>query len=160
MRMLVVYYSLAGTTRTVAKEVANELSAELEEIRCDRYRPGFIGFARAAFDSATGRLPPIERPQHDVALYDVVVIGGPIWASHPATPVRAYLRHQAGRLPAVAVLLTHGGSPPEKALREMAQLAGSAAKATLVVREADVKSATFQPAVAAFAQTLRLRAAA
>jgi len=157
--MLVVYYSLGGTTRAAATAVAGELFAEIEEIRCDRYRRGLAGFVRGVFDSVMGRVPPIGQLAHAASLYDVVVIGGPIWASRPAAPVRAYLQ-QAGRLPAVAFLLTHGGSPPEKALREMEQLAGSAPRATLVLREAVVKSAEFGPAVAAFAAALRPRPAA
>jgi hypothetical protein len=42
----------------------------------------------------------------------------------------------------------------------MQQLAGSTPRATLVLREADVEAAKFRPAVAAFAATLRSRAAA
>jgi hypothetical protein len=59
-----------------------------------------------------------------------------------------------------AFVLTHGGSSPDKALREMQALAGAAPVGTLVVREADVKAGAFGPAVASFAQLLRRSAAA
>jgi flavodoxin len=160
MRTLVVYYSLAGTTRTVATELAKELSADIEEIRCDRYRPGFAGFVKAGYDSWAGRLPPIAKPARMPSRYDLVVIGGPVWAMHAATPVRAYVQQETGQLPSLAFFLTCGGSPTAKALREMESLAGSAAQATLTVREADVKSGAFRSALSGFAATLRQRKAA
>jgi flavodoxin len=155
MRALVVYYSLTGTTRAVATALAKELGADVEEIHCSRYAPGIWGALRAVYDSLRGNLPAVEPVAHTPSRYKFVVIGAPIWASHLATPVRAYLRQEAARLPAAAFFLTHGGSAGEKALREMEQLAQRRPKATLVVREADVKNGRFGSAAASFAAALR-----
>ena len=155
MKSLVIYYSLTGTTRAVARALARELAADYEEIRCTRYRPGVWAYVKGGYDSLAGRLPAIERPQRSPLQYDLVVICGPIWASFPATPVRAYLRQQAGQLSNVAFVLTHGGSSPDKALREMQALAGVAPVGTLVVRERDIKAGTFRPAMSSFAASLQ-----
>lgn len=160
MHALVVYYSLSGTTRAVATALAKELGADIEEIRCRRYSLGFRGYLRAAGDSWRGNLPSIEPLTHVPSHYDLVVIGGPIWAFHPATPLRVCLRQQASRLPGVAFFLTHGGSAAAQSLGEMAQLAGQAPIATLVVREADVRQGKFSAAVSAFAAALRVGKAA
>jgi hypothetical protein len=154
MRTLIAYYSQTGTTRAVAEALARELSADVEEIRCGRYRAGFLGYVKAAYDSWSGRLPAIEPPLRDPSGYDLVVVGGPVWMMHAATPVRAFLRERAGRLPALALFLTYSGSPTDKALREMEASAGSAAKAAVALRDVDVRAGKHKPAVAAFAAKL------
>jgi menaquinone-dependent protoporphyrinogen IX oxidase len=158
MRTLVVYYSLAGTTRTLAQAIARELGADVEEIRCRRYYPRPWGILKAGFDSVARRLPPIEAPELTPGAYDLVLVGAPMWASHPATPVQAFLRREAGRLPAsLGCFLTFGGSPAaEKALGEMAALAGRKPVATLAVRDRDVKSGGLTSALAAFTAALRV----
>lgn len=160
MKALVVYYSLTGTTRAVAEALAKELTADIEEIRCDRYAPDLLGMARACYDSWIGNLPPIGLLSHEPSRYDLVVVGGPIWAFHPATPVRTYLRQESSGLPDVAFFLTHHQSAAQQSLRDMEQVAGQAPKATLVVRQAAVKNGTFGPAVSSFASTLRMSRAA
>ena len=160
MAILIVYYSLTGNTRTAASALAKELGADIEEIHCAHYKRGFWGFLKAGRDSWRDRLPPIDPLSHDPAGYDLVVVAGPIWAMRPATPVRALLRQYAGTLRNVAFLLTHGGSAGEKSLREMEQLAGKAPLASRVVREASIKSESYQPAVASLAADLRTKTAA
>ena len=160
MTALVVYYSLSGTARTVAEALAKELSADIEEIRCSRYRRGFSGFIRAGYDSWAGKLPPIERPAHAASSYDLVVVGGPMWVSHAATPVRTYLQQEAGKLSGAAFFMTHGGSPPGKAFREMEALARVAPKATRAVRQVDVDAGRIGPAVSSLAAALRKSKAA
>lgn len=155
MSMLVAYYSLSGTTRTLATALAKELGADVEEIRSDRYAPDVWGSIRAGYDSWLGNLPPIEPLVHLPSRYALVVLGGPVWAFHPATPVRAFLRQEGSRLRNLAFFLTHGGSAAGRTLREMARLAGRSPIATLVVREADVKAGSFGSAVSSFATALR-----
>lgn len=153
MRTLVVYYSLSGNTRAIATVIARELGADLEEIGCGTYSAGGWSYIRAAIDSLRGKLPPIEPISRSPAEYDLVVIGGPVWASHLATPARAFLQRYP-QLPAVAFFVTQGGSGAERAFREMKQLTGGEPQATLIVREQDVKAGGYGPAVSAFASKL------
>jgi hypothetical protein len=78
VRALVVFYSLTGTTRRVAQALAAELRAELEEIRCPRYRPGFFGFWQAGHESWRSKIPGIGPPEHQPSGYGLVVVGGPV----------------------------------------------------------------------------------
>ena len=155
MRSLVVFYSLSGNSRVVAEAIAQALEADVEEIRCDRYRPGIIGALKAGYDSWAGKLPEIGTPLRDPSNYDRVVVGGPIWAWHAATPIRAYLRQWSGRLGDVGFYVTHGGSPPGEAFAEMEAFADATPRAVIAIRDRDVKARKFSPAMSAFVSALR-----
>jgi len=83
-----------------------------------------------------------------------------MWAWRTATPVRAYLRQEAGAFSNVGFILTLGGTSAEKAFREMGALVGRAPLATLVVRDKDVEAGQFISAVRSFAAGLRVPKAA
>lgn len=156
MNTLIVYYSLTGTTRTVATALARKLGADVEELQCDRYSSNWRGMLRAGYDSWRNDLPTLGRFRHDPSNYNLVVIGGPIWTYHPCTPVRAYLRQERTRLPQAAFFLTHGGSAAQRSLGEVEKLSRHAPVATMVLREADVKGDRYSTALDSFADSLRL----
>ncbi|KEZ76148.1 flavodoxin family protein [Salinisphaera hydrothermalis] len=155
MNTLIVYYSLTGTTQTVATALGRKLEADVEALHCDRYTPDWRGMLRAGYDSWRHHLPALARVRHDPSNYALVIVGGPIWTFHPCTPVRAYLQQERTRLPQAAFFLTHGGSAGERCLREMETLSRHAPVATMVLREADVKGDRYGAAVTSFADSLR-----
>jgi flavodoxin len=155
MKALVVYYSLSGNTRTLATALARDLAADTEELRRPRYASGVWGYMRAGFDSWKVNLPAIEPLAHMPSQYELVVIAGPIWASHPATPVRTFLKQERTQLPLVTFLLTLGGSAGEHSLREMEEIEGQAPVAKLIVRQRDVKGRTFASALGSFEAKLQ-----
>jgi flavodoxin len=156
MKALVVYYSRTGNTRMIAAQVASTLGAEVEAIGDHGRRAGLLGWLRCAFEGRLGRLVRIDPPAFDPAAFDLVVVGGPIWASSVSSPVRSYLRRHRGALPAVAFFCTCGGRGDERVFAQMAEACGEPPVATLVVRESELTRAA--AAVARFTSELALSA--
>lgn len=132
-RILIAYFSMTGRTRPIAKEIARATGADIEEIREPRRREGLPGVWRALLDALLRRTPPIVEPTRDPAHYDVVIVGGPIWAGRLASPVRCYARRHASRAPQVAFFCTAGGSKADAAFADLQRLCQRAPRATCLV---------------------------
>jgi flavodoxin len=123
-RILVVYYSRSGTTRKLASSIAARLKADLEEI-CDyRNRSGPSGYLRSLVDAMTQSSVDIVPHGCDVASYDLVVVGTPVWAGSVSSPVRAYLAENRQQLRHVAFFCSLGGRGSESAFSQMRALVG------------------------------------
>ncbi len=139
MKALIIYYSRTGTTTKVAKRLGAALKADVVEIKCARYRPGWHRYLRAGYDSVKGIMPPIEAPQVRPLNYDLILFGAPIWTSYPALPLRSFLALGMDLPSRVALFLTYGGhSLPDKAIAFVANLLPVDLEATLSVRQEDV----------------------
>ncbi len=156
MQTVILYYSRSGTTRSVAEALATRLDAELAEIRCPRYRPGALRYLRAGYDSVKGKLPPIEMPPVVMPDLELLVIGGPIWTSHPALPIRSFLAQARQLPPRIALFLTYGGhSDSELAFEEMASSLPKPAEACIAINAADIHEGHHLDALDAYAAKLR-----
>ena len=91
MTYFVVYYSRTGNNRTIAEQIANALSADIDEIIDKKNRQGKLNWLLAGRDSRSGKLTEIEY-QKNPRDYDTVIIGSPIWAWNPIPPLRTYLQ--------------------------------------------------------------------
>ena len=91
MKALVVYYSRSGHTRQVAEALARKLNADLQELVDRSARKGLVGWLKSGRDAIKERetelAPMVHRPED----YDLIVVGTPVWASHPAPAVRTFL---------------------------------------------------------------------
>jgi flavodoxin len=86
MRIVIIYHSDSGNTQAVAEYLARQTGADL--IRVTSTFP-YTSLSRAVTGvrrALSGTPDPIEHREIDVAGYDCVVVGSPVWAGHP-TPV-------------------------------------------------------------------------
>lgn len=153
-RTLVVFFSRTGTTRTVAKRLASQLDADLEEIVDPTRRTGLVGWLRSGLEARRGWRAPIA-PGRPCGDYGLVVIGTPMWAGCLSSPVRAYLRQHRAELGDVAFFCTRGGRGDHQVFSQMEAEVGRAPVATLTVREADLHTSPSRRAVEAFVARLR-----
>lgn len=92
-KMLVLYYSQTGNTKAVAEEIANKLGADIEEITmADPYDPDFQAtIDRCLKEREQEILPTINPVKADLANYDVIFLGYPVWFGTYAPPVITFL---------------------------------------------------------------------
>lgn len=155
MKTLIVTYSRTGMTRKLARAVADILRADSTEIRCERYRTGFVRYLRAGFDSVRGNLPPIDVSAVQYQDYDLVLLAAPVWTSYPALPLRAFLNLKPDLPERVGLILTHGGhSPVEKAVAHVQALLPRPLCGTLCVNQEQVQVGDFSTVLEAFVDRL------
>jgi len=135
------------------------LNAQLEPIEEPRSRRGPLGYLRSAIEAVRGRDAVIRPPVAEPADFDLVLIGAPVWASHPSSPARAFARLYGQRIKRAAFFCTLGGSGAEPALRELEQALGRAPVATLAVTDRELDAGSGSDKLARFANAVRSRTA-
>lgn len=120
--ILVVYYSRTGKTRLVAHELARLLDADLEEVREEKGRAGFLGFLGAGRDAMRKR-PARLVSEHSRGPRKVVVLGMPVWAWSPPPAARAYLAQVPPQGAGLCVFCTHDGGGGKRLFRIVGELA-------------------------------------
>ena len=88
-KVLVLYYSQTENTRAVAQEIATALSADMEEIvPVEPYSGTYEEtIQRSIREREGGRLPEIQPIQANIADYNIVFLGYPIWFGTCAPPM-------------------------------------------------------------------------
>lgn len=115
-KILIAYYSKTGHTERVAKDLAMVLNADLEKIIDQKNRHGLFGYLLGGRDAMKKRLTKIEAPIKDPSIYDLVIIGTPIWGWNITPAVRTYLRDHREVIKRLAFFETSGNTPVAKIL--------------------------------------------
>jgi flavodoxin len=131
MKSLVVYYTRSGNAKFVAESIAKELGSDIEEIVDLKKRQGKLAYFEAGTDANRGKETKIAPAKLSPADYDIIVVGGPVWAGNPTLAIRTYIHKNnglAGRK--VALFFTQDSSKPSavdktKALIPKANFAGA-----------------------------------
>ncbi len=153
-RVLVVSFSRTGHTASIAEALRKRLSADVEALHDAADRTGIAGYLRSGAEALRGTAALIDRPAKDPSGYDLVLVGGPVWAASVCPPARTYLWLERDRLPATGLFVTYGGAGADRALGQMRALLGKKPVATLAVREADVSGRRGDAALSAFVDAL------
>jgi flavodoxin len=107
VKTLVVYYSRTGTTKKVAEFISSKLNCDLEEIVDVKSRKGVVGWLRSGMEATTNKNASINESKYDLASYDLVIVGTPIWNGRISSPMRTYLNQNKDGLRRAGFFCTH-----------------------------------------------------
>ena len=134
MKTAVVYFSLDGNCDFVAKELITLLNADLIRLHTvdEKRRKGLGKFFWGCKLMMSKKNPPLKPYSFNLAAYDLIILGAPVWAASPAPPIRTFLSETGITGKKIALFVTHAGKMG-KALEEFrVLLAGNE-----IVAEAD-----------------------
>ncbi len=125
MKNLVVYYSLEGNTAYVAERIKSRMGADtLRLVPKKAYRDkGFAKFFWGGKSAVMAETPALEDYQVNLAEYDRIIFGFPVWASNYTPPLRTFIRDNAEALKdkRLAAFACESGAGAEKALARLAK---------------------------------------
>ncbi len=91
-KVLVVYFSLTGHTREIAEKIKAETGADIYEIKTAEEIPsGPSLYINAKKQIRSERYPALKGNLPDMASYDLVFVGAPVWWYTIAPPVLSFL---------------------------------------------------------------------
>lgn len=110
-RTLVVYFSRSGNTRVVAGLIQRGLGADLFEIRpATPYPEDYLQTVeQARKERDSGFEPALEKKVRDMAAYDTLFLGFPIWGGTTPPVVRSFLSAHDLAGKTIIPFNTHGG---------------------------------------------------
>lgn len=119
-KTLVAYFSAEGTTAAVAKTVAAELNADLFEITpAVPYTAADLNWMNSRSRSSLEMSSPDSRPEiacrADIAGYDVILLGFPIWWYVEPRIIDSFLEGHDFSGKTIIPFATSGGSGIERA---------------------------------------------
>ena len=123
-KVLVVCYSKTGNTLAVAKRLREATGADFFEIEPvtpypEDYR-ATVAQAKKELDAQFR--PPLKAKVANLAAYDVVFLGSPVWYGTVACPVFTFLEENDLSGKTVVPFVTHGGGGKSRSFEEVRRL--------------------------------------
>jgi flavodoxin len=118
-KALIVYYSLDGNSGLIADILKSEMNADVLRLETldEKKRKGLARYFWGGRQVFTHANPPLKPYSVSLDAYDLIIIGGPVWAASPAPALNSFLGETKITGKKIAVFFCHGGgkgSAPEK----------------------------------------------
>jgi len=156
MKILVAYYSRTGFSKKIAILISKELKADLDEIIDKKDRSGAKGYMFGGKDAMTESLTEITHTINPKE-YDLIIIGGPVWAWTVSPAIRTYIdkNSDALKIKRIAFFATQGSSGAEKKFIAMEKSIGIKPQSTLIVNSKDFRSDIHNKKVEEFVDAIK-----
>lgn len=111
-KTLIVYFSWSGHTRTVANIIHDLTGSDIVEIEVEEPYSDVYNevTARARQELDNDIRPALRTRVENMAEYDTLIVGTPIWSSRLVPPVKSFLTGYDLTGKKIASFCTHGGS--------------------------------------------------
>ena len=83
---VVIVFSRSGNTHVLASHIAKKYNADIRIVTAEDYELGIPGWVRALYD-ARSNVASISPENFDLAQYETIYLGAPIWLHSPAPPI-------------------------------------------------------------------------
>lgn len=133
-KKLVAYFSASGVTRRVGEKLAEVSGADLFEIKPSvLYTSADLNWMNKKSRSSVEMADPSSRPEiaeklNNMADYDTVIIGFPIWWYTAPTIIKTFLEAYDFSGKKIALFATSGGSDFGKTVNDLMPCVDSSAK--------------------------------
>ena len=99
MKTICIYHTRSGLSEQIARQIADQLQAEVLTVTDGKSHKGFFGYIGAAVEGLKKKLPEILpcTPSCPLEEYDKVIIVAPIWCENVSPVMRAFLAQNKNR---------------------------------------------------------------
>jgi len=123
-KVLVLYYSQTNNTKAIAEQFAASMGADMEEIVAVEPYDGTYQetLERCGRERESGILPEVQPVKADLASYDLIFVGYPIWYGTIALPMQSALKQIDLSGKKVVPFCSFGSGGLESGAEELAKL--------------------------------------
>jgi len=130
------------------------LNCDSEELFDKKKRSGPLGFVSSGRDARAKKLTTLAQIEHDPALYNLVILGTPIWGGTLSSAMRTYITSNKAKFAHVAFFCTQGGTTNKPMFDEMEALCEQHPLDILAIRQNEVKAGAYQDKIRQFVERL------
>jgi len=111
MKRLVIFYSLDGNTKFIAENLAKELGADILELKPEKEIPKIepIKHFWGGKQVVLKETPRLKKYNINLADYDTLIIGTPVWAYNFSSPIRTFLKENKIKNKKIILFCTNKG---------------------------------------------------
>jgi flavodoxin len=111
MKALLIYYSLNGNSSLIAEAIRVAAGADILRLETadEKKRGGFLTYAWGGWQVLTHKTPRLKPCALTIDSYDLIILGGPVWAASPAPALRTFIKQTRISDKQVALFCCHKG---------------------------------------------------
>nr|WP_320145716.1 flavodoxin [uncultured Anaeromusa sp.] len=123
-KVLVVYYSRSGQTREIAKQLQVQTGGDLLEIETvEPYPQDYAAVVQQSKQEIEANYKPdLKTKAENIASYDMIFVGSPIWWGTIAPPVVSFLVGNDFSGKTIVPFVTHAGSGVAQSVEDIKKL--------------------------------------